>query len=681
MSEYRVYKAGEPEPVRVSRAATPESLAAPGGSPRDARLEPAARGARLRTLVIWAAVAVAAAIAAALFWFYGRDMLGNSRAAFDLARLSGKVPGWAMVGAPVIAVAIVAAVTAYLAFGRYLAVKLIGVAVVVAVLAAPGLALGWANGTVSVVAHRTVEQEVVVTETKKELRPALPGKAMNILLMGSDHALPGDPGRSDSQILVRLDPQTKSISMLSVPRDLRVDIEGVGYNKMNAAFAFGGPALAVKTFSQVTGLPIQHFVEVDFNGFWHVVRTLGGIYIPVDHRYYFEDNGFNRVSIEPGYQLLDGDQALKFVRFRHDGTGDFGRMQRQQLFLKEMQRQSNRWSGDWTQVIRLIKAITKQTTSDIDSLKRLKPLVELVFQVNTSKFFTVHLEGAGAMIDGASYVVSTQAEIDQVVAEFTHPVQAPVAAKGLKLTKKMYPVTVCNGSGIPGLSTTAADQLAALGYRAEAGADAPEFPGKVTVVYAPKSLSVPAQVIGEMLWPSDVRLFDRAPGVAEGISVFVTSSFDGTLAVPQDVQQPQQTLQKNQRYDAAAWKAFAAETPLHLEMPTAWSPGFTYDQFRAYRIKSTQGRRSAAAVAVVATPMGGYWSIQALRWMDPPAIQNPNSTQVIAGQEYMLFYQADHLHMVAWKRNGTLYWVLNTLDNQVSNDLLMGLATSFKPVK
>ena len=79
--------------------------------------------------------------------------------------------------------------------------------------------------------------------------------------------------------------------------------------------------------------------------------------------------------------------------------------------------------------------------------------------------------------------------------------------------------------------------------------------------------------------------------------------------------------------------------------------------------------------------MGGYWSIQAMRWLDPPAIQNPNSTQVIDGQKYMLFYQADHLHMVAWKRNNTLYWVLNTLDNQLSNDLMLGLATSFKPVK
>src|SRR5450756_2562262 len=96
MSEYRVYKTGEPEPVRVSGAVAPDPSAAPSRSQRAARPEPAARGARLRTLVIWAAIAVAAVVAVALFWFYGRDMLGNSRAAFDLARLTGKVPGWAI---------------------------------------------------------------------------------------------------------------------------------------------------------------------------------------------------------------------------------------------------------------------------------------------------------------------------------------------------------------------------------------------------------------------------------------------------------------------------------------------------------------------------------------------------------------------------------------------------------
>jgi LCP family protein required for cell wall assembly len=683
MSDYRVYRTGESDPVRVSGAASPEPLAAPGRSRLRVREEQSTPGAGLRALIAWAAVAVAAAVAAALFWFYGRDMMGNSRAAFDLARLSGKVPGWAMIGAPLIAVAIVAAVTAYLAFGRHLAVKLIGVAVVVAALAAPGLALGWANGTVNVVAHRSAAQEAIVTKTKAELRPALPGKAMNILLIGSDKTkIPGDTGRSDTQILVRLDPTTKSISMFSVPRDLRVMIPDHGYDKMNTAYAYGGPPLAVKTFSELTGLPINHYVEVDFSGFWHVVNILGGVYIPIDHRYYVPESAdYKSIDIKPGYQLIRGHDALDFVRYRHDQLGDFTRMQRQQLFIKELQRQSSRWSSDWGKVLKLIKAITSETTSDIDSLKRLQPLVELIFQVNTSRVYAVHLEGSTPMIGGVSYVVPTQAEIDQAVAEFTQPTQAPVSVKGVKVTKAMYPVTVYNGSGIAGWATSAANQLVALGYRASAGADAPEFPGTVTVVYAPRSLSAPAQLIADMFWPSDVRLVDRAPGAAEGISVFVTSSFDGTLAVPQVAEQAPQTLQKNQDYDSAAWKAFSAETPLHLEMPAAWSPGFTYDEFRAYGIKTTEGKRSAAAVAVVATPLGGYWSIQAMRWLNPPAIQNPDGTQAIAGQQYMLFYQADHLHMVAWKRNGTLYWVLNTLDNQLSNDLMLGLATSFKPVK
>jgi len=679
MRKFRVYKVGEPEPVRVESAARPD--AQPLGSAERAERQRTVRsrsGLRAWLLRVAAAAAVIAVIV--VVWLYGRDMLGNTLAALDLAKVTGKVPSWALVAAPVAAVLVVALVSVYLAFGRHVVVKSILLAVLVAALAAPGLALGWANGTLSTVGQATPGKNAVVTKTKKELRPELPGTAMNILLMGSDHAGPGDPGRSDSQILVRLDPQAKSISMLSVPRDLRVDIAGVGYNKMNAAFTYGGPALTVKTFSQVTGLPIQHFVQVDFNGFWHVVQTLGGIYIPVDHKYYFEDNGITRVSLEPGYQILNGDQALKFVRFRHDGMGDFGRMQRQQLFLKEMQRQSGRWSRNWRKVLTLIKAITPQTTSDIDSLKRLAPLVALVFQVNTSKVYTVHLEGSTPMIGGVSYVEASQSEIADAVNKFTHPTQAPLQVKGMKLTKKMYSVHVYNASGVPGLSTTAANQLTVLSYRTRIGPDAPEFPGKVTVVYAPKSLAVPAQLIGEMFWPSDVRLVDRVPGVSDGISVFVTSSFDGTITVPKG-EHLQQTLQKNQRYDAAAWRTFAKKTPLHLEMPTAWLPGFIYDEFRAYAVKTTRGQRSPAAVAVVSTPSGGYWSIQALRWLDPPAIANPNSTQTLDGTKYMLFYQSDHLHMVAWKRNSTLYWIINSLDNELSNDLMMGLATSFTPVK
>lgn len=680
MGTYRVYRVGEGEPVREGGAGAPSASSRPTGA---ATAGDGASDGGLRGLLIWAAVAAASAVAAVLLWVYGREMLGNSRAALDLARLSGKVPGWVMVGLPVVAAAIVAAAAAYLAFGRLLALKLLGVAVVVVALAAPGLALGWANGTVSTVGHRTAEVQEVVTETTQELRPALPGEAVNILLIGSDKTkIPGDPGRSDTQILVRLDPETKSISMLSLPRDLRVLIPDHGYDKMNTAYSYGGPPLVVRTFSELTGLPVNHFMEIDFAGFWHVVNILGGVYVPIDHRYYVPESAdYKSIDIEPGYQLVRGHDALDFVRYRHDQAGDFTRMQRQQLFLKEMQRQSGRWSEDWDKVIKLIKAVTSETTSDIDSLASLAPLVELVFQVDTSKVNTVHLEGTTPLIDGVSYVEATQEEIDEAVADFTTPVPAPVRGSAPGITKKMYTVTVYNGSGIAGLSTTAVNQLAALGYRATVGVDDPGFPGTTTMVYAPKALRQPARAIAAMFSPAKVQLVDRAPGVRDGVTVVVTSSFDGVLEVPQTDQAPEQVLEKNQRYDEASWQAFADETPLRLEMPTAWSPGFAYDEFRRYGIPNSNGKPTRAAVAVVRTPAGGYWSIQTLRWTDPPAIEKPSDVVAVKGQKYLLFYHGDRLHMVAWKRNGQLYWVLNTLDDELSNDLMMGLATSFKPVK
>ena len=119
---------------------------------------------------------------------------------------------------------------------------------------------------------------------------------------------------------------------------------------MNAAYSYGGPALVIETFKQLTGLPINRWIEVNFAGFWHVVNILGGVYLPVDHNYFVPASAdYKSINLEPGYQLVRGKQALNYVRFRHDEKGDFGRMQRQQLFLKELQRQSGRWSSDWTQ--------------------------------------------------------------------------------------------------------------------------------------------------------------------------------------------------------------------------------------------------------------------------------------------------------------------------------------------
>jgi hypothetical protein len=231
------------------------------------------------------------------------------------------------------------------------------------------------------------------------------------------------------------------------------------------------------------------------------------------------------------------------------------------------------------------------------------------------------------------------------------------------------------------LATTAASQLAVQGYSTVAEADAYEFPGKTTVIYAPKELESYAKSIESMISPANVEIVERAPGTTDGITVFVASSFDGQLNITQEIVQEQQTLEKNQKVDWDTWKTYDAKTPIKLEAPTAWSSGFTYDQWRNYNIETTEGKRSAAFVAVVETSQYGYWSIQAMRWKDPPAVQNPDSTQTIKGRKFMLFYQGSHLHLVAWREHGTLYWVINTLDNQLSNDLILGLAASCKPVK
>jgi LCP family protein required for cell wall assembly len=612
---------------------------------------------------------------------FGREVVGNALAALEIAGLSGKVPGWAVLLAPVAVVVALGLAVAYLALGGHLAIKLALVVVVALALATPGLAVGYANGTVNVVSTQSPAVVKAVKAAEKELDRPIPNKAMNILLIGSDKSSSADPGRSDTQLLVRLDPETKSISMLSIPRDLRVSIPGVGYEKMNAAYAYGGPKLVVKTFKQLTGLPINHFIEINFAGFWHVVNILGGVYIPVDHRYFVPASAdYKSIDLQPGYQLVRGKQALNYVRFRHDTLCDFGRMQRQQLFLKELQRQSGRWSSDWKKVIRLMRAITGQTTSDLDSLRKLKTLVELAFQVDTSKVYTVHLQGSTPTIDGVSYVTASKSQIAAAVKTFKDPQQAPIATRTLKVPKKQYPVVVYGRSAT--LATRVASQLGKQGYRATATATASLDTETATVVYAPKSLKTQATVIGEMLWPSDVRIVARAPGVRDGVTVFLGSSFDGTIEVPQDENDSeQQTLARHEKTDWSLWRALDKKSPLHLEAPTAWPSGSSYDQFRSYSVKNTDGKRTAAAVVVAETSDYGYWSVQAMRWTDPPAIANPSSTQTIDGRTYMLFYQGDNLHMVAWKEYSALYWVLNTLDNQLSNDVMLSLATSCTPVK
>jgi len=705
---YPVYRAGGDEPIRrlprsrgreatptgapvAPRAATASETVPPvvAADTAPAHAEPLAalsrrrageRPHRVRTVALWLLALGALGAAAVLLWLYGRQPLQDLWAVLDLAKATGNVPSWLLVGVPVVTVVVAGVVTAYLAFGRHLSLKVIGLVVVTVALAAPGFALGWTNGTLGEMGSRNADVVARVKHARQKLQPPLPGKAVNILLLGAD-VRPDDPGRSDTMLLVRLDPATKSITMLSFPRDLYVELPGYGYDKINAAYPYGGPALCVEAVGQLTGLPVNHFIEVDFSGFWDVVNILGGVYYPVDRRYYNpESSSWKSIDLDPGYQLMDGHDALDFVRYRHDMRGDFSRIDRQQTFLKEVQRQSGRWNKDWKTVTKLLTAVTKKTTSDLDSLQSLLPLATLALTLDTSNVHMVKIEGSTQMMGGLSYVVASSEEIQAAVAEFSDPTQAPVANTGVVMRKKAYDVRVFNGSGAAGVATTVAGQLTELGYRAKVVGNADKFTYGTSVVYASEGMQNTAEQFVRLLSPAELRLLPRTPGGVDGITLVVGSSFDGAIDVPKPQVETSAYTVTDGRYDEAGWRDLDAQTPMRLQMPGVWASGLVYDEYFAYRVQTPTDRKAAAAVAVGRTPKEGYFSFQMMRWVNPPAIADPTAKKKIDGTEYLLFYNGAHLHMVAWRQGNVLYWVLNTMDDELTDDLMMALATSFAPL-
>jgi polyisoprenyl-teichoic acid--peptidoglycan teichoic acid transferase len=172
-----------------------------------------------------------------------------------------------------------------------------------------------------------------------------PGGAMNILLVGTD-ARPGeDVSRTDTLVLAHFDLQTNRVSMLSFPRDLLVNVPGHGKNKINAAYPIGerqigpgyGPALLKETVGELVGLPIDHFMLINFDGFKTLIDKIDGIYVDVpkaldDPAYPTDDYRTIKIHFDAGRQLLDGDRALIYARTRH-ADSDFGRNQRQQQVL------------------------------------------------------------------------------------------------------------------------------------------------------------------------------------------------------------------------------------------------------------------------------------------------------------------------------------------------------------
>jgi LCP family protein required for cell wall assembly len=256
-----------------------------------------------------------------------------------------------------------------------------------------------------------------------ELTAVYGGDPQTIMIAGSDRRH-GDKKlglrpRSDTIILVRLDPD-KGVAMLSLPRDLKVSIPGHGIDKINAAYTLGGPKLTIKTVKQLTGLEINHYVDVNFHGFSQGVNAIGCVYVDVDRRYFNNNSGlgfgqqYAAINVKPGYQKMCGERALEYVRYRHTDT-DIVRNARQQDFIRQMRQQLS-----VGKLIRknqkLIDIFARNTASDIRSSGALRRIFRLALGAVDDPITQVRFHARL----GSSYVYASSSQIHNAVRQFLH---------------------------------------------------------------------------------------------------------------------------------------------------------------------------------------------------------------------------------------------------------------------
>ena len=234
----------------------------------------------------------------------------------------------------------------------------------------------------------------------------VPFGGQRAVLLGSD-ARAGEAARSDTIVVTRA-----GGGMLAVPRDTLVDIPGVGKDKINAAFASGGPELTVETLKNLTGVRLNDYVVVNFGGVEEIVDALDGITIEVDNPIRVGLDG-RRVFIPAGTQKLDGLEALAYVRYRGGPTADIGRIGRQQKFLRELARES-------TSLAKLphLPATAAATWRNIDTNMNPLQAARFAIRIRLSGIEGAELyPGTPQYIEGISYWVPDKKAGDKVVSQ------------------------------------------------------------------------------------------------------------------------------------------------------------------------------------------------------------------------------------------------------------------------
>jgi LCP family protein required for cell wall assembly len=574
---------------------------------------------------------------------------------------------------------------------------------VLVILVAVGALAGgaWLYINQSVAAVRAHSKDVV--EAQQYLDVAQADKPAVALVIGYDKRLGSESSlgsRSDTIMLVRADPGKKVVSMMSFPRDLVVTIpgckgQGPFSGRINEAYTYCGPQGTLRTVKELTGIPINYIITVNFVGFRDIVDKLGGVYVDVDHRY-FNDNSngedYATIDLHSGYQHLNGNQALSYVRFRHTDS-DLYRVVRQQNFVKaEKQQIASHFS--LTTIPGIVRTITKNVEVGVGggktlNVKTLYEYANLLYGLPSGNFQQVQIGD----ISGYNELSAPQSAIDNAVNDFMNPdVSAPEKAATAALGEKpkgdtgprpsQVSVEVLNGNGVAGAADQAAVRLAQRGYPVTNGGNADRFDYFQTkILYDPAvaGAQAAAKQMADLFGDGQAEVAPPGTRLKAMLEVIIGQTFHGDLTPGPADNTPTHVAPTVTPDTSAAGElhsvkkaGFLLYTPTVRDTSSTLS---TLEPVRAYRAGDHK------AVRLVYETGNEFWGIEELQWEDPPILDGATVQRRIKGRDYGLYFDGPKLHMVAFKEDGNSYYVVNTLLNRLSNETMLAIAKGLTPLR
>ncbi|WP_421657958.1 LCP family protein [Leptothermofonsia sp. ETS-13] len=297
-------------------------------------------------------------------------------------------------------------------------------------------------------------------------------RPVNILVMGIDRVLDAPEGsekifegRSDTMLLVRVDPADDTVKLLSIPRDTQVEIPGVGVTKINDANVRGGPQLAATTVSRLlNGVQVDRYVRVSTDAFRELVDLLGGVEVYVPRDMVYEDKTQKlKINLTKGRKILNGNQAEQFARFRYDDLGDIGRVQRQQILLKALLKQITS-----PMVIPRLPSLVASMQKYVDTNLTMEEMLALVGagrNLSQGNFKMVMLPGRFSSPNEyvASYWIIDPVGRDRVMQQYFDVEPVDVTAADQRSASSLR-IAIQNASSNPDAAYQMRQHLAKLGF-------------------------------------------------------------------------------------------------------------------------------------------------------------------------------------------------------------------------